>query len=116
MLANLIVHPSGYNGNQSQQSLQWTHLVKHQSEINQSQAIQAIPECNCPIGAWKARHTIPECIMLDRLSQDALQIYTELKRLQKSKTLGQAELQSSRLEDKLTQPQHLRRLGKRHKA
>ena len=28
---NLVVHPSGYNGSLSQQSLQWTHLDKHQS-------------------------------------------------------------------------------------
>ena len=56
MLANLIVHPSGYNGNQSQQSLQWTHS---QNAIAQS-------------GAWEARHAILECITPDRLSQSAL--------------------------------------------
>ena len=73
MLANLVVHPSSYNGNQSQQGLQLTHLVKHQSEINQLQARQAIPECNCPIRdlesqthylrMHKARQAIPKCIV-----------------------------------------------------
>ena len=28
---NLVAHPSNYAGNQSQQSIQWTHLNKHQS-------------------------------------------------------------------------------------
>ena len=77
MLANLVVHPSGYNGNQSQQSLQWTHLDKHQSEINQSQARRPSQIANAQSGAWEARYFIPECISPDRLSQSALQIYTE---------------------------------------
>ena len=44
----LVVPPGGNNSNQSQ-SIQWTQLVKYQSEINQSQARQAIQEWNCPI-------------------------------------------------------------------
>ena len=43
-----------------------------------------------------------------------------IKEAKEAQNSGQAELQSSRLEDKPTQqskqPQHLRRLGKRHKA
>ena len=75
--ANLIVHPSSYNGNQSQQSLQWTHLVEHQSEINQSQARPAIPECNCPIRGLGSQTCYPRMHKRDRLSQYALQICTE---------------------------------------
>ena len=117
MLANLVVHSSDYNGNQSQQGLQWTHLVEHQSEINQSQARQVILECNCPIRdlgsqtcysrMHKARQTIPRCIG----NMHGIKEATE------AQNIRQAELQSSRLEDKLTQqPQHLRRQGKGHKA
>ena len=66
MLDNLVAHPSDYNSNQSQQSLQWTHLNKHQSHINQSQARQAIPECSCPIMGLEARHAILECTSTDK--------------------------------------------------
>ena len=44
----------------------------------------------------------------------------QIKEAAEAQNFGQAQLQSSRLEGKLTQqrrqPQHPRRLGKRHKA
>ena len=102
------VHPSGHNGNQSQQSLQWTHLDKHQSQINQSQARQAIPGCSFPIMGLgsqtpyprmhRPRQAIPKCIANMHCIKEAAE----------AQNFRQAELQSSRL--------HLRRLGKRHKA
>ena len=92
MLDNFVVHPSGYNGNQSQQSLQWAHLVKHQSQINQSQAIQAIPEYNCPIMSLgsqtcyprkhKPRQAIPKCIAKMH----------HIKEAAEAQNFGQAEL------------------------
>ena len=102
MLANLVVHSSSYNNNQSQQSLQWTHLIKHQSEVNKSQVRQAIPEYNCPIRGLgsqthyprmhKPRQGIPRCIANMHSIKEAAE----------AQNFGQAELQSSRLEDKLT--------------
>ena len=72
MLDNLVVHPSSYNSNQSQQHLQLRHLVKHQSQINQPQVRKAIQECSCPIMGLgsqthyprihKPRQAIPKCI------------------------------------------------------
>ena len=60
MLNNEAVHPSGYNGNESQSVLQWMCLDGHLTQGNQSLAREAIPECNWPIReAWEARQATP---------------------------------------------------------
>ena len=76
MLANLVVHPSGYNGNQSQQGVQWTQLsINHRLTNHRPERLSQ--NATALSGAWEGRHAIPECINPDRLSQDALQICTE---------------------------------------
>ena len=58
----------------------------------------------------KPRQAIPKCIAKLHCIKEAAE----------AQNFGQVELQSGRLDDKLTlqseRPEHLRRLGKRHKA
>ena len=69
-------------------------------------------------GAWEARYTVPEFIKPQQAILKCIANVHCIKEAAEAQNFRKAELQSSRLEDKLTQqtkqPQHLRRLGKRH--